>query len=107
MNRRTDLLLAAARGVLVALAVYAVLGAAVVVMGSNGTQTLYDRHVPRVVSEQAQRLWPSRHPTTPVLVRSAHWRDSLESFNQMPADGGVMPRHWAELDGGFGDRAGR
>jgi hypothetical protein len=77
------------------------------VLDALGTQTLYDRHVPRVVSEQAQRLWPSRHPSTPVLVRSAHWRDSLESFNQMPADGGVMPRHWAELDGGFGDRAGR
>jgi hypothetical protein len=107
MNRRTDVLLTVARAALLALAVYAVLGAAAVVMGPNGTQTIVDRHVPRVVGEQVQRLWPTTHPTTPVRIEPSSWSQGLESFNPMPPDGGAMPRHWAELDAGFGDRVGR
>ena len=45
MDGWTDPLLRAAQGALITLAAYAVLGAAAVVMGGNGTETINDRHV--------------------------------------------------------------
>lgn len=108
MERRTGLLLRVAQAVLIALAVYAVLGAAAVVLGSNGTQSIYDRHVPRVVAETVQRLWPqaAQVPSALVLVDPDHREDSRFEFNASYPDNGAVPRHWAELESGFGDQAG-
>jgi len=94
--------------VLRALAVLSLLGAAAGVLGASGTRSLYDRHVPRQVGDQAQRLWPQSAslPSSPVLVRPAHWQDSNEAFNEMPKDGGSMPLGWAEFSGGRDDVVG-
>lgn len=109
MRRRQDMVLTVAQWVLRALAVFSLLGALAVVLGGNGTGSLFDRHVPRVVTEQVQRLWPqsSQVPAAPVLIRSAHWEDSHEEFNQMYPNGGVAPKGWAELGGGPVDAVGR
>jgi DUF2975 family protein len=101
-------MLRVAQAVLVALAVYAALGAASVVLGSNGTRTIYDRHVPRVVGTTVQKLWPQagQGPAAPVLVEPAHRDDPLFEFNASYPDEGSAPPHWAELNGGFGEHAG-
>jgi hypothetical protein len=98
-----------AQWVLRALAVLSLLGALAVVLGGNGTGSLFDRHVPWVVTEQVQRFWPqsSKVPAAPVLVRPAHWEDTYEEFNQGYPDGGASPRGWAELSTGHPDTVGR
>lgn len=109
MRRRQDIVLTVVQWVLRALAVFSLLGALAVVLGQSGTQSVFDRHVPRVVTEQAQRLWPqsSKVPASPVLIRSAHWEDTYEEFNQMYPDGGVVPQGWAELSVGHPITVGR
>jgi hypothetical protein len=103
MERRLSGMLAVTEWALRALAVLSLLGAAAWVLGSSGTRSLYDRHVPRQVSDVVQRLWPESAsiPSTAVLVRPAHWQDSYEVFNQMPKAGGTVPHGWAELRGGL------
>lgn len=108
MKRRLSGRLAVAQWVLGALAVLSLLGAAAEVLGASGTKSLDDQHVPRQVSDQVQRLWPQSAslPSSPVLVRTSHWQDSYEVFNEMPKDGGRMPQSWAELNLGSNDVVG-
>lgn len=108
MERRLNGRLAVAQWVLRALAVFSLLGAAAGVLGVNGTQSLFDRHVPRQLGDQAQRLWPQSAslPSSPVLVRPSNWQDTYEVFNQMPKDGGNMPQGWARFSDGLDDVVG-
>ena len=108
MERRLSGWLAVALGVLGTLAVLSLLGAAAGVLGASGTKSLYDQHVPKVVGDQVQRLWPQSAslPSSPVLVRPSHWQDSYEVFNEMPKEGARMPPGWAELNNGAGEDVG-
>jgi Protein of unknown function (DUF2975) len=105
VERRVNGTLAVAQWVLRALAVLSLLGAAAGVLGASGTRSLYDRHVPTQVGDQAQRLWPQSAslPSSPVLVRPSHWQDSYEVFNELPIGGGRMPLSWAPLSRGTGE----
>lgn len=108
MERRLNGMLAVAQWVLRALAVLSLLAAAAGVLGASGTRSLYDRHVPRQVGDQTQRLWPQSAslPSSTVLVRPSHWQDSYEVFNEIPKEGGNMPQGWAEFSGGLDDVVG-
>jgi hypothetical protein len=88
-----------AQAALVALAALSLLGAIAGLLGAGGTQTLFDRHVPRAVAEQVQRLWPQsgEMPSSLVLIDSGHREDSYETFNAMFSEDGAMPRGWAQL----------
>ena len=107
--RRPGIGLTVAQCVLRALALFSLMGALAVVLGSNGTQSLFDQHVPRILADQAQRLWPqaNRNPAAPVLIRPTHWKDSYQEFNQNYPDGDVAPAGWAELSGNAAGAVGR
>jgi hypothetical protein len=99
VRQRDNGLLRVAQGVLLTLAVLSLLGAVAGLLGSGGTRTIFDRHVPRVVAEQVQRLWPQsgEMPSSLVLIEPSHREDSYETFNEMPTQGGEMPQGWAQL----------
>lgn len=99
VRQRDNGLLRVAQGVLLILAVLSLLRAVAGLLGSSGTRTIFDRHVPRGVTEQVQRLWPQsgEMPSSLVLIEPSHREDSYESFNGMPSEGGAMPEGWAQL----------
>lgn len=110
MAQRSGVFLGMAQWVLRSLAVLSLLGGAAAVLGASGTSSLYDRHVPRLVSEVAQRTWPQsgEMPSSLVKVRVDHRQDTYEAFNEISQEGGQVPEGWAELPaaptvGGAGD----
>ena len=99
MTRGNDVFLRLAQWVLVGLALLSLLGGAAAALGVSGSSSLYDRHVPRVVAEVAQRVWPGsgEMPSALVKVREEHRTDTYEAFNQISREGGRVPKGWAEL----------
>lgn len=108
MNKRQDVILGLAQWILRGLAMLSLLGGAAGVLGASGTMSLYDRHVPPLVDELAQRMWPQsgEMPSSLVKVRPAHREDTYEEFNEISSEGGQVPEGWAQLGDYAMERAG-
>ncbi len=92
-----------------ALAVLALAGAALVVLGQVAGQLFWDERVPRVLAEPLLRLWPTavQVPGSEVVVAQPHWGDAVNvidepGWHDRPVDAQFGSGEGAEVMGRFG-----